>query len=61
MAVRERQPVRQRLSPYWREWAKTLSLLLLLPLLFVVMGVLIRSCGAEVTNQPVGLITTTGR
>ncbi|HEY0808453.1 MAG TPA: hypothetical protein VGD84_25525 [Pseudonocardiaceae bacterium] len=62
--MRERQSVRRRLSATvpatWREWAKTLSLLLLLPLLFVVMGLLIRSCDTE-TYQPTGLMITTGR
>ena len=56
--MRERQ--RPSLSR-WREWAKTLSLLMLLPLLFVVMGLLIRSCDVETMYQPAGLMTTTGR
>jgi hypothetical protein len=38
-----KQPVRA--ARQWREWLRTLPLLFALPLLFLVMGLMIRSCG----------------
>jgi hypothetical protein len=43
MAVGGKQPVRNG-----REWAKTLSLLFALPALFLLMGLMIRSCDTPV-------------
>jgi hypothetical protein len=39
MTLGAKQPVQ------WREWARTLSLLLALPALFLLMGLMIPSCG----------------
>lgn len=47
MTLGAKQPVRQ-----WREWARTLPLLLALPALFLLMGLMIPSCGTGEGPQP---------
>lgn len=42
MAVGPKQPVKVR---QWREWARTLPLLLALPMVFLLMGLMMRACG----------------
>ena len=52
MAVGGKQPVRNR-----REWARTLPLLFALPMLFLLMGLMMRSCGAgEGDPQMIGVV-----
>jgi hypothetical protein len=50
MAVGGKQPVRNG-----REWAKTLPLLFALPMLFLLMGLMMRYCGEE-SGQPQGVV-----
>jgi hypothetical protein len=55
MTLNGKQSVRTKQSDkHWREWARTLPLLFALPVFFLVVGLLIRSCGPG-TGSPQGM------
>jgi hypothetical protein len=56
MAVGGKQPVRNG-----REWARTLPLLLALPMLFLLMGLMMRSCDVGYGHPEGAGVVSVGR